>query len=161
MKRIPLSQGQLATVDDSDFSVLSSHKWYAWWSRTTKTFYAVRSVGSGRKKRTIYMHRQIVGETGPSVDHRDHNGLNNCRSNLRRASASENSQNCRKSIGCSSVYKGVSLLKKSNRWKAYIKIHQRQIYLGRFDTESSAAEAYNRAAKLLFGEFALLNEVHQ
>ena len=105
------------------------------------------------------MHRLLMGVTDPKilVDHRDGNGLNNRRSNIRLASPMNNQQN-RQYSWSSSGMKGVQLLK-SGAYMAGIRFHKKQIYLGYFKTLEDAARAYNAKAAELFGEFAYLNPV--
>lgn len=96
---------------------------------------------------------------GVIVDHIDGDGLNNCRSNLRVATAAGNARNRRKSQR-SPGYKGVMYDPKGKRhWRAYIRCDGKKRHLGSFATAQEAAMAYNRAAITLFGEFARLNEV--
>jgi hypothetical protein len=128
-------------------------------------------VGRRKNKKLVHMHRvimeRILGRelfTNEYVDHIDHNGLNNGRSNLRLATFSENLQNKRK-CGCmngkntSSKFKGVNWHSIHNRWMSRIKINGIRKSLGSFKIEKDAAIAYNNAAIEYFGEFAQLNEV--
>ena len=94
------------------------------------------------------------------VDHRDHNGLNNQRSNLRLASKGQNNRNARKRIdGLTSKYKGVHRKKKHKikMWCARIQIDGVRKSLGYFTTEEEAAQDYDTAAVEFFGEFAFTN----
>lgn len=101
------------------------------------------------------MHCEVVGGVG--VDHRDHNGLNNQRKNLRKATQSQNNGNLRKTPGRSSQFKGVSFRRDRGCWKSQIRFHGQLHFLGLFDCEKLAARAYDCAARQFFGEFALLN----
>ena len=105
------------------------------------------------------MHRQIMNAPkGTPIDHKDHNGLNNTRENLRLATISENARNCEKTKRpTSSKYKGVCWNKKSKKWQAHIHYNGISIHLGLFDSEEDAAKAYDEAAKIYHGEFAVLN----
>jgi hypothetical protein len=94
---------------------------------------------------------------GLVVDHIDHDGLNNRKSNLRIATAAENRRHCRKVKGGSSKYKGVYRHKGANKWSAKIGINGRCIFLGYFDNEIEAAKAYDKAAKEHHKEFAVFN----
>lgn len=157
MKQIPLTRGKFAIVDDEDFDWLSQWKWYARKSRNT--FYAERHISRENDKRiTIRMHREVCG-TPPRMetDHRDGDGLNNCRSNLRVATQSQNNANQRKLRSASSKYKGVWRDGVRRKWEARIRVNYRKIFLGYFEGEEEAAKAYDKAAQKFFGEFARLN----
>lgn len=158
MKKIPLSQGLFALVDDEDFEYLNQFKWYAYKSRST--FYAGRKLRLGvNKRQIIVMHREILGLKYSEIkgDHIDHNGLNNQRHNLRIATNSENCKNQKPRIGFSSKYKGVCWHKRDEKWNAAIFEEGKKKHLGYFTNEIEAAKAYDNAAKIYFKEFACLN----
>lgn len=94
---------------------------------------------------------------GPLADHASGNGLDNRRSNLRSATNSQNNANARKRRGTGSRYKGVSWRADKQKWRAYLVENGKQIFLGYFLTEETAAMAYDQAAKIRFGKFAKLN----
>lgn len=156
---LALTKGQVATVDAEDYERLSKFKWYAAWHPFSKTFYVQRATRLDGHRTTISMHREILRITDPriQVDHRDHNGLNNRRENLRVCSSAENNRNQRKRSGCSSRYKGVCWYRRDGLWKAYIRSDGRVVHLGYFSSEEDAARAYDAAARKAFGEFALTN----
>lgn len=152
MKIIPLTQGKVALVDDEDFEHVNQFKWCAQ-KRVFKsgiTFYAMRRGGAES------MHRFLM-PSHPRIDHKDGDGLNNQRSNLRPATRSENAANQRKHVDCSSKFKGVHWDKRTGKWRSQTKLHGRRIHLGRFVNELDAAIAYDTAAVKLFGDFAKLN----
>jgi len=91
------------------------------------------------------------------TDHRDGNGLNNQRENLRICTRQQNSQNGLAHKDSSSQFKGVSLKKGRHKWVACIMQNGKLAHLGYFDNEIEAAKTYNTKAKELFGEFAKLN----
>lgn len=154
MKLISLTQGQFSKVDDSDFIWLSVWKWRAF--KVRGIYYAVRSVRIEGENRTIFMHRQIMNTpVGKETDHKDRDGLNNQRNNLRDCTHRQNNMN-RKSFG-SSKYVGVSYSKIQNKYIARIRINGEQVFLGSFKNEIKAAHAYDEAAKIHHGEFANLN----
>ena len=94
MKELPLTQGKAALVDDADFEWLSQWKWTA--MRAKDTWYAVRKPYVGKVRLTVMMHRQIANtKDGMHTDHRDGNGLNNQRTNLRSATPTQNQHNRR------------------------------------------------------------------
>lgn len=160
MKEIKLSQfgknkgKYVALVDDEDFEGLNSFKWYA--MEGGKTFYAVRRIMFNGKRRGILMHCEIMN--GKGIDHIDHDGMNNQKSNLRFCTQRENMMNQRKQENTSSIYKGVCFFKRTGKWMAHITINGKNIHLGYFETEIEAAKAYNDKAIELFGEFANLND---
>jgi hypothetical protein len=160
MKKIPLTQGEFAIVDDADFDWLNQWKWCL--VKGAKTFYANRGVGPAKNRRLVLMHRQILGlsrHDGKCSDHINHNGLDNRRNNLRVCSRQQNNRN-RKPYPNelnTSKYKGVCWEKRRNKWRVSINISRKQIHVGAFNDEITAAKKYDIAAKKFFGEFAVLN----
>lgn len=162
MKEIKLTQGKIALVDDEDFEEISQYRWQV--QRWKHGFYATRRylIGKGAAKcnKRVGMHQQIMKSYGTKIliDHKDFNGLNNQKSNLRKTDRKGNAGNQRiYQISKTSKYKGVTKRKKS--FDAQIAINRKQQHLGCFQTEEQAALAYNEAAKRHFGEFALLNTI--
>lgn len=155
MKQIPLTQGKFALVDDEYYDFLNQWKWYALFGNHTKTYYAVRTFIIDGVKKTIGMHRMIMGVSNSKifVDHRDHDTLNNQTSNLRIATPSQNQSNRNSQRNSSSKYLGVSWRKQTRRWE--VKIKNKPI--GYFKSEEEAALAYDSAAIKVHGEFANLN----
>lgn len=151
MKKIGLTRGLYALVDDEDYEYLNQWKWCAMKNR--KRFYSMRVVW-GDKPKTILMHRLIMNTPkGMEVDHIDHNCLNNQKNNLRNCKPEQNQMN-RLARG-RSKYLGVSYKKKYI--VAQIKHNYKTIYLGYFKSEEDAAMAYDNKARELFGEYANLN----
>ena len=153
MKEIKLTQGKVALVDDEDFEYLNQFKWQA--KKGRNTYYAIRGIVINGKHNTVLMHREIL--KGDIIDHKNHNGLHNYKSNLRPCTHQENNRNQRVSANTSSIYKGVSWHTKRKKWMSYIVVDGAIIHLGRFKSEIDAAIEYNKAASLYFKEFAYLN----
>jgi hypothetical protein len=150
---IPLTQNQNALVDSGDFDWLSQWNWTLQASRSSRTSYAYRKEG----KRTVYMHCVILGMTGKSeVDHRDQDGLNNGRSNLRPSTHGQNTCNVEKRRSARK-FKGVWC--DHGKWRFCVRFNGHQIYQGGYGSAEEAAIGYNEAAQKLHGEFARLNEV--
>lgn len=156
-KRIALSGGRFALVDDDDFEELAQYKW--WWVSSGPYAYTYMETPKG-KQTMVTMHRFLMGVVGqpPSVlvDHENGDTLDNRRKNLRVCNKSQNAANGRAHCDSVSRYKGVSL-KPSGKWAAQISISGRNTYLGVFVDEEEAARTYDAAAKKHFGEFAKLN----
>lgn len=110
--------------------------------------------GAMEKKTLTLMHRVILGLDGDiKGDHRDGNGLNNRRENLRPATGAQNTHNQRTRIDNRSGVKGVSWHKRIGKWQARIGLHGKDKCLGYFADIQSAAEAYRNASNELHGEF--------
>ena len=156
MRQIPLTKGQFAIVDDSDYEQLSKYRWCA--QKRDNTYHAARRQRLHEGGAYVYMHRQIMGvESSVEVDHRDGNGLNNQRRNLRVCtSANNNFAFQHKRANKTSQFRGVSL-HRCGKWRASLQISCRQIHLGLFEDEVAAASAYDAGARIHFGEFAHLN----
>lgn len=157
---IPLTQGKFAIVDEQDYDWLMQWKWCAHKHPIAHgcNWYAVRNDYSNKRTKTWYMHTVISNRAGfpdgKGCDHRDRNGLNNTRKNLRPCTPSQQQANRRKFSGMSSKYKGVCWARLPKKWKAGIKVNGVRIHLGYFNDEETAGKAYSDAAKKHFGEFA-------
>jgi hypothetical protein len=135
--------------------MVSAYKWHLHISK--KANYARCDKGVRGARIRIYLHRFIMGAGEDQiVDHKDNDGLNCQRYNLRVTTVDKNNKNRRSFIG-SSRYKGVSWNKRLSKWIARIANNGKDIYLGAFEDETEAAIAYDRAATERHGEYANLN----
>jgi len=157
MKEIKLTRGYVALVDDEDFEIVNRLKWHA--MPTKAAVYAVRrpSLGNGRYG-SLLMHRFVLRingfDSGESVDHRNKNGLDNRKANLRVCTDSQNAQGAKLHSDSTTGLKGVTLDKSRNKFIAQICLDGRHIFLGRFDDKEQAGDAYRTAAANLFGQYA-------
>jgi len=178
MKTIPLTRGKFALINDEDVEIVSNYKWHAHYDGYN--WYAKTNIkGINGKQSMMAMHRLLMGcikGDGKIIDHKDGNGLNNQRCNIRFATPSQNVANKEKTRG-SSKYLGVyfsrvirrEFRKRTNDyrawvstcWIAQIRVNGKIIHLGRHKEEKSAALAYNEAAKIHHKEFARLNIIEK
>jgi hypothetical protein len=159
MRIVTLTKGYSAQVDDADFEFVSQWKWYV--QVQGGRIYARRDTWDKQTKRRvkIYMHRALMAPPQHlHVDHIDHDGLNNQRSNLRVATNSQNSANGRHSVGRSG-YRGVEIVARCRAapFSAYISVDGRKRHVGRFHSAEEAAIARDVAALKQYGQFAKLN----
>lgn len=165
-------QNYFAQVDDDDYDYLNQFDW----SLIAKggNFYAERTFRLDGKRYSIRMHRELLNaKKGQLIDHKDRNGLNNQRLNIRFATESQNRANSKKQINTTSIYKGVSFQIKICKtklkdgsvnihhypwWASEIHLSNRKIFIGYFKSEENAAIAYNIFAEKYHGEFANYNK---
>ncbi|MGA2914629.1 MAG: HNH endonuclease [Sedimentisphaerales bacterium] len=152
----PKAKPVYAKVDPQDYQKLIQHTWLLVHGGNN-IYYA----GYLKDRLIVYMHREIMNAPrGIIVDHKNGDGLDNTKANLRLATPAQNASNRRRKKNSSSIYKGVTH-RKNNYYEAVISCNGTYKYLGRFKCQEDAAKAYDKAAKELFGEYAALNFSHQ
>ncbi|MBU1260957.1 MAG: HNH endonuclease [Planctomycetes bacterium] len=139
-----LVKNRCAVVDSETYKKISQYDWQLV-EEKGKPCYAVRLEG----RKMVSMHRQIMNSpAGKVVHHKDGNGLNNTRENLRIVTVAENNRYCRKrGRAASSKYKGVSIHKRSGKWQVSIKYDGIHKSLGSYETEERAGRAGSKGAK--------------
>ncbi len=152
---VPLANKKgYAKISPEDESLISTYKWHL-----SASGYAITDIGTKPNRKVILMHRLILGIKGRAqTDHINHDKLDNRRSNIRVANASQNASNTPGLVNKrKSRYKGV--YQKRAGWAVHITKNKKTIHLGQFniDEEELAARAYDSAALYLFGEFAAPN----
>lgn len=155
---IPLTQGQTAIVDAEDFDRVNRWNWHALKPPLSKTFYAVRlhTIAKGTRI-VVSMHGFILKTGNKELDHLNADTLDNRKTNLRKATRSQNCCNRGRRSDSHSKFKGAFFRKNVNKWQSSITIKKKRHYLGQFFTPEEAARAYDEKAKEFHGEFAHLN----
>ncbi|MBK7360665.1 MAG: HNH endonuclease signature motif containing protein [Saprospiraceae bacterium] len=173
MRTLKTSNGYEFMIDDEYFNVVSKHKWYGLdrngYIVIQRTGYSHESYIKNRKTKgtvTIKLSRFLLGVTDRKiiVDHIDRNPLNNTISNLRICTQRENARNKSSHKNSTSKYLGVHRLMPdtidgSKRYRAKITVNKKNIHIGIYDSEESAARMYNHFAKKYFGVYANLNKI--
>ena len=153
MKKIKLTQGQVALVDNEDYECLNKLKWYTMNNRN-KIIPVCFENGIMKKMSRLIMY-PIPDDL--QIDHINGDPSDNRRSNLRLCTNQQNAQNRGAQANNKSGYKGVSWHKHSKKWQSQIKANDKVIPLGYFDDPIDAAKTYNEAAIKYHGEFARIN----
>lgn len=155
---VPLTAGLFATIDVGDFRTVVKHGWCA--IKAHGTWYAQANVKVDGKWKRIFLHRLLVKvPPGMQVDHKDRNGLNCARGNLRIATRSSNQKNTgrKNTLGRTSRYKGVCWANHLSSWVAQCVVGGKNIMIGQYDSEEDAALAYDHCTYHQNHEFSLLN----
>lgn len=151
MKKIKLTQGYEALVDDKDYEWINQCKWHVFPNNSGSMYaFASKQKFDGKKHHRLIMHR-VINKTpaGFETDHINGNGLDNRRSNLRSVTRSQNMLNRKRNKKSSSKYKGVYWHKQHRKWIANIQINKKRIFIGLFKKELDAAKAYVSKVKEL------------
>ena len=161
--KIPLTCGKVALIDPKDHDTVRKHKWQYTKSKGS-TGYATTWVRREGRPQIIYMHRLIMSpDAGLVVDHKNGDGLDNRRQNLRVCSLGQNIMAANYKTNKTGFRGVIRRIEKRcinplrNRWRAEIKLHQVVYRLGEFNSPEAAAHAYDQAAQHYFGEFARPN----
>jgi hypothetical protein len=145
-----------ALIDDEDEELVMRYRWNR--AIRSHTSYATTTIvhpGGGRYPSTLRrpwgqliqtqlrMHRLVMGlESGDprQPDHRDHDGLNNQRYNLRISTVGTNNQNKSSAKGSSTPYRGVYFNRAREKYYAEAWLNYQKHYLGIYDTPEEANE---------------------
>jgi hypothetical protein len=158
MIEIKTINGYLALIDDEDFEGLNEYEWTG--VQIHRSWYARRYEQVDGKQRPIFMHREIMkAGKGTCVDHRNKDGMDNQKENLRFGTVAQSQYGRRLNKNSSTGYKGVFWNTRKSKYYAQIYKSGRRTSLGAYHNPIDAAKAYNQAALLYFGEYARLNEI--
>jgi len=150
--KISLSRGKSSIIDDEDFPKICGHAWMAN-TNNGSNWYAVAKIDG----KMVKMHHIIMGRHDEDFDHKDGDGLNNRKINLRPCTSAQNGWNRRKIKKKSSKFKGVHYCRRDKCFRSYIVFHGKKIFAGCFKDETEAAKSYDKKARELYGEFCRTN----
>ena len=142
--------GKKFMFDFEDMEKVTKYSWYL-------CGYPKKIIICNRNRTTI--HRYLLDNPQYTIDHIDLDRFNNKRSNLRICYHRENQCNRGLQKNNKSGASGVRFYKPRNKYAARIKHFGEEIHLGYYEDKTSAMQARNVAMMMLFGEFALLNDV--
>lgn len=148
--QIKTSKGQKILIDPDDFEKCSKYSWCI-----SKTGYAVANI----RGKVTKMHRYILGVKDPNIviDHINRNPLDNRKENLRLCTPRENSLNTSVSKNNKTKCLGISIVKKTGKYRARIMVNGKEINLGRYDNIEDAKKVRKEAEMKYFKEFAPIN----
>jgi hypothetical protein len=154
-KQIPLTQGQVAIVDDWHYDELKQFKWHARWSKYTQSYYADRNEGKAPFRKRILMQRQIM-KTPPGMecDHKNHNTLDNQEHNLRNVTKQQNRMN--KKAYTNNLLGEKCIRRDGESFRVRIKKDGQVVYSKSFKTLDEAVTARDEAIMKHHGEFSYL-----
>lgn len=165
MKKIPLTKGKFAIVDDEDYPYLSRFDWYA--NKKKDIEYAITGIYMNKVTTQIPLHYFLTKRRqGYVIVHKNRNCLDNRKSNLLMVRACISHHRTKKykmrsdnRTGIRSKYKGLCWDKRNKKWQVSIMKDKKRTYVGIFKEEKKGAEAYNKKAKELYGKFAYQNKI--
>lgn len=127
-------RGESVSFDEIDRPIFEAHRWWV----TNRGYVLTKVRDDNGKRRSIGLHRIILGDPAEDIDHIDRNPRNNTRANLRACGKAVNNKNVPTRIEKSSAFRGVS--KRGDRWQVVVRINGKLTWLGVFDTETEAAQ---------------------
>lgn len=150
--------GNYALVSNKDYPIINNYNWYA--SVGCNTIYAACNNPEIKVNiASMSMHRFVLNviDSKIKIDHKDGNGLNNQRNNLRIATSSQNRANSRLSKNNTHGFIGIKRNNTGLGWSANVRHNKKTNWVGSFVSKEDAAYHRDLVAIKLFGDFAVLN----
>lgn len=169
-------------INTSDYPTVAAFRWCVAHQNGRRTFYAFTNLPfvedmsapillvvarnpkafirklrhKGERRTNLKMHVLLhpPSSRGLEMDHKNFNGLDNRRENLREVSEPQQAGHRRKPSNNSSGYRGVQWDMSARKFRARIMIKGKYINLGFFDDPKVASRAYEKASKKYRGIFA-------
>lgn len=158
IRAIPLTQGEVALIDNRDIKIASRMHWVLDKRDNGICYASSIDTSKGKPYKKVYLHQLILGlRKGHVIDHINGNGLDCRRKNIRHCSQSENMSKAQRIKKPMSGYRGV--YSKRNKWFVTLNHMCKTIHVGTFESKEKAAHAYNKVAKYLHGKFAIVNKI--
>jgi hypothetical protein len=156
MKTIPLTRGYVAKVDDADYyRCIARGKWCA--HTNGRNVYAERKISKKNSKggrQTVEKMHSFILNTHHQVDHRNNDGLDNRRKNLRKATTSQNQHNARTRVDNTSGFKGVAWDRNAKKWAAYVYLKGKRVWSALFLSKTEAHKRRNLIVKRYHRNFS-------
>jgi len=150
--KVTSTNGFTFIIDKDDVPLVKTKKWHV----VTNQIGLQTVIASDK----TYLHHMLIGNhKGMEVDHIDGNRMNNRRDNLRVCTHQQNQCNQSLQRNNTSGVAGVSYHSARKKFIARIKASQHGIHLGYYLTLLEATQARNEAMRLMFGEYARMNDV--
>lgn len=156
---LPVNKGYQAKIDLEDYPRASAHTWRVI-KKDSGRLKVVTNIKTPGGTRQVSLGQFLMNPPKGKMVYprRFMDGLDYRKANLIVCTMKERQRILPKSrIHGSSKFKGVSFIKKTQKWRASIKVDGVSKSLGLFDRELDAAVAYNQAAQQFFGEITYQN----
>lgn len=148
------SNGDEFYFDKDDYEKIR----YICWHKDSSTGYIKGHAVTDNKK--VFLHRIVMNaKESETIDHINHNLLDNKKTNLRKCTRSQNSANAKKRVDNKSGCSGVYYQKSRYKWAAQISVNNKKISLGRFDCFDDAVKARKDAENKYYKEFSFDNSI--
>ena len=150
---LELAQNLETLIELSDYEKIKDFHWIPTYSKKSKTWYVYSQTQRNLVRTSTYLHRTLLNaQKGVVVDHKNHDGLNNLRDNIRIATYQENNWNSRPRKRTQCLPQGVCRIK-NGKYQAHIKINHERINLGLYETIEEAQKAYLAKKIAVSGDF--------
>lgn len=133
-------RGESFLIDKKDYELISQYHWY----KGKHRYWCNKKLGS------MSCFLMKTSDEKRVVDHINGNTDDNRRSNLRLCTQSQNSMN--RHYG-----RIVGVSQKGDKWRARIKINQKLLQLGIFNTKEEAIKVRKEAEEKYFGKYQVNN----
>lgn len=158
MKHIYLTKGKISLVDDEDFEFIVQFKWRT--NDVAGKYYGVREIWNGGDRYSEHLHRVILERKlgrklrrSEITDHKNGDGLDNRRKNLRIANHSQNGMNKAIRSDNTSGYRGIHFSKERQKFEVYLNKNGKRYRFGRFNKLEDAIRIRKEAEREYFKRF--------